>query len=586
MQPIIAAATSCRLFDLPRKRPHQKAPTPPARPNRPYLQRRRGRTEVALTRPGVREDADFWWDAVDRERKRPIFTVPLHLLDSAALFSSGDGPVFATLKYDLPSSAIQFAKSQVAAGDALCLLPIVHGAGIHVQAIELTVFAAPDVAAALARAALEHSINADQADELDEYGVDDSGFPRLVHAAMMLKYDLNIVGIGGGDPERRLQSLLRGVADQGDWNSIQKALAAGEAIATIERRPVERHAAWTADNLDAANTLEQWAAEQDLLSAETVELAQTTVASITPEQATDPTILTVERRSSMAGHWRRWLTDLARRLDAAVRSRRVRALSANALPPVLTRKTLDQLASPERWKDFNFYALREDTQALLDFVRERTGAHVYTTMSNGDIQERASSWDCRQALSEAFDGHFDGRHIVDFREKQSGIKFQIWWPGVSPPPIVRERSPADDAEQEEMMRELMVDPPPKADRPLEVVGWGIADFLFRGASVEPATRAGIETEDRLLLRSVFEYPTGTELRRPRYRSDGPWSEVDWKALRRRIRQVRAHIMGPLSRGTAPAPGREPVLQHAAARRMEGWAFADRLGFRISPRDRR
>lgn len=586
MQPIIAAATSCRLFDLPRKERQYMSPTAASPATRRYLERRGGRTAVAMNEAGVREDVDFWWGIVDSELKRPIFTVPLSLVDAATLFSSCDSAVFATLKYDLPSSAIQFAKSQVAAGDAICLLPIVHGAVRQAEVFRLVVFAAPDIAASLARASLEHAANADQPHELDGYGVLDPGFPPHVYAAVSLKYDLDNIGIGGGDPERRLRSLLRGVAKRGDWDSVRKALAAAEIIAAIEKRPVDRHAERSAGSIDAAYTLEKWAAKQDLLSEETVRLAQTTVASITPEQATDPTILTAELRNSTAGKWRVWLSDLVRRLDAAARARRVRASSPNAAPQVLTRKTLAQLASPEAWKAFYFYALLEDALALLDFVREETGAHVYAGMSDGSLEERTSSWDCRQALSEAFEGHFDTRQIAVWGDHRNGIKFQIWWPDVSPPPLLRERLPAEDPEGEELVQELMVHPRPRERRRLEVIGWGITDFLFRGAKVEEAPRNGTPMESHLVLRSVFEYPTGTELRRPRYRTNGPWSEVDWKALRRRIRQVRAQIIGPLSGGTAPTPGNEPVLRHAAIRRKEGWELASKYGSPIFPRDRK
>ena len=581
MQPLIGAATSCRLFDVPRQERVRLAPKAASPVTAHYLKRSRGRIEVDMNHAGVRDDVDFWWSIVDNQLKRPMFTVPLNRVDSVALGSSGDCAVFATLKYDLPSSAVEFAKSQVADGDEICLLPIVHGVIIQAEVLRLVVFAAPDVAATLAQASLTHAVNADKPHELDRPAALDRGSPGFVYGALDLKYKLDIIGIGGGDPERRLQTLLCAVSKRGDWASIQKALAAAEVIAAIEKRPIERHKWSSANSIDAAYTVEKWAEDQDMLSEETVRLAQATIASISPEQATDPTILTAELRKSMEGSWRLWLGDLTRRLDAAVLARRVRASSPNAAPPVLTRKTLAQLAKPEAWSAFDFYALREDAQAVLDFVREETGARIYTTTADGSLRERTSSWDCREALSEAFDGHFDDRRIVVWRDHKSGIKFRVWWPDVSPPPLVRGRPRPADSAGEKLLQELTVHPrPPESS--LEVVGWGITAFLFRGGMGIGDPQWITDGRPRI-LRSVFEYPTGRELRRPRYRITGPWSEVDWKALRKKIRQVRAHITGPLSRGTAPTPGKEPVLEYAAIRRNEGWKLADKDAHAIRPR---
>src|SRR4051794_14983663 len=238
MQPVIAAATSCRLFELPRQEREHMAPSAASRTTGRHLVRIRGRTEVAMNEAGVRDDVDFWWRIVNSELKRPIFTVPLSLVNPVALTSSGDCAVFATLKYDLPSSAIRFAKAQVAAGDAICLLPIVHGAVKQAEVFRLVVFAAPDVAASLARTSLEHAANADKPHELDRREAIDRKVPPQLFAAMMLTYDLNTAAIGGGDPERRLQFLLRRVAKRGDWASIQKALAAAEVIAAMENQRV------------------------------------------------------------------------------------------------------------------------------------------------------------------------------------------------------------------------------------------------------------------------------------------------------------------------------------------------------------
>jgi hypothetical protein len=44
-----------------------------------------------------------------------------------------------------------------------------------------------------------------------------------------------------------------------------------------------------------------------------------------------------------------------------------------------------------------------------------------------------------------------------------------------------------------------------------------------------------------VLRSTWQHPTGTELRQPKFGAPGPWREVDWRQLRRKVTAVKALI---------------------------------------------
>jgi hypothetical protein len=50
---------------------------------------------------------------------------------------------------------------------------------------------------------------------------------------------------------------------------------------------------------------------------------------------------------------------------------------------------------------------------------------------------------------------------------------------------------------------------------------------------------------RHVMRSVLSHPTGTELKEEKFRGAGPWRDVDWKLLRRRVAEVTEVLLGPL-----------------------------------------
>ena len=74
-------------------------------------------------------------------------------------------------------------------------------------------------------------------------------------------------------------------------------------------------------------------------------------------------------------------------------------------------------------------------------------------------------------------------------------------------------------------------------------GWGFARFVFSGAKPER------------VLRSAWTYPTGSELRERKFAGPGPWRDVDWKMLRKKIAHVAKLIVGELE-GIAPVDTRD------------------------------
>ena len=78
-----------------------------------------------------------------------------------------------------------------------------------------------------------------------------------------------------------------------------------------------------------------------------------------------------------------------------------------------------------------------------------------------------------------------------------------------------------------------------------------------------------------MLRSTWEYPTGSELREPKFGGPGPWREVDWRGLRRTLAAVKAQIEGPLG-GVAPLGARDTfALESAACEARAGRRVLDR-----------
>jgi hypothetical protein len=72
-----------------------------------------------------------------------------------------------------------------------------------------------------------------------------------------------------------------------------------------------------------------------------------------------------------------------------------------------------------------------------------------------------------------------------------------------------------------------------------------------------------------VLRSVWQHPTGTELRQSKFAGAGPWRDVDWSLLRTKVSAVKALIRGPLGGVASSEPRTTWTLRAAAAEAREG-----------------
>lgn len=559
---ILSTATRCRAF----RRPGAKRIVWPETHGRIV----RGTVDVDLASPGIRGDAPFWSGIAAENAWRPIFTVPIGEPVAHTWFGQGGTPQFDSSRDDIPQSAITWVKREIADGATSCLVPVDRG-----DRVALWVFAAPDQVVQLVRLAME--IAPIEGDRFRDRHAGLAGLPYLLNDASRLSSDLFERSITGRDPEKRLRWLLLHRPSSPDPFQVREALAAAELIATLEQRPT----ASPSDQTDGdwrARIIKEWCQNQDALAEETIETALQVVRRLEPNALVDRTILTEQLRSELEQAWRRTVQDVERRLDAALRTRRVRAVSPNAVTGPETPLTPAQMASPGRRTTFSYYALQDDVRALAEFLLEETGAMLAVKTATWELAPVESLWSLHEVLQNAFEGGFDSRVISDFRQKQSGVRVLVWWPDLSPAPYVRDYVRAwnelpVDPETEEFMASLVVGDPGFLRPPSrEIAGWGWASFILRGASDEEVMMDRGPERWRLLLQSTFEYPTGAELTRSRYQGDGPWREVDWKGLRKMIHRVRQHMSGTLAGGHTVGPRPIPVLRHAAARLTDGGSW--------------
>jgi hypothetical protein len=154
--------------------------------------------------------------------------------------------------------------------------------------------------------------------------------------------------------------------------------------------------------------------------------------------------------------------------------------------------------------------MREDAIALTCAMRTETGAVTSVPMSDLSLREMTSDWDVREVLETIMGEPFDERAADDEGRLKTGLPVFVWWPDVSPPPAIR-----------------------AAIDGWESTGWGFAQLTLRGATTAR------------VLRSSWQHPTGTELRQAKFGESGPWREVDWRQLRRKVSAVKALVRGAL-----------------------------------------
>jgi len=201
------------------------------------------------------------------------------------------------------------------------------------------------------------------------------------------------------------------------------------------------------------------------------------------------------------------LDGLRKRLLAAQATRRVRARAPNAVK-VSALRTMPLI--PINWQEISLHAMREDAIALVCALRSVTGAVTSVPMRDLSLREMCSDWDVREVLETIMGEPFDERVADDEGRLKTGLPVFVWWPDVSPPPAIR-----------------------AAIDGWESTGWGYAQITLRGATTAR------------VLRSSWQHPTGTELRQAKFGESGPWREVDWRQLRRKVSAVKALIQGQL-----------------------------------------
>jgi len=503
---ILAAMRGCRIFGVT---PKLLCTTPYAPID--WLERctvRAGHAlDVVVTADGACNDLGAWWWLCTHAS--PVITCDASMLDAATLFTIGDGVHFASTRF-LPRLVIAHAKTEASHAGTIALAP---GASEHGWG--MLVVAEPPVIGEIAVQAVR-SFPAEEK-QVHVHETLDTGVLSALESSTFWTGDIDAEHF-----ERNLTAALRRGEKHPELpRDAIRALAAAEGVAIAEGRgPVV-----PPDGM--AQLVEGFAREHaeraDPLSDSTIELALRTVQCVRDAASW-------ERREYASDEgraaFRAELDGLRKRLLAAQATRRVRARAPNAvrLPPLRTLPPI-----PINWQELSLHLMREDAIALVCALRDQTGAETSVPMSDLTLRPMNCEWDTREVLETIMGEPFDERVADDEGRLNTGLPVFVSWPDVSPPPGIR-----------------------AAIDGWESVGWGFAQLTLRGA-----------TAGRVLI-SSWQYPTGTELRQPKFGESGPWREVDWRQLRRKVTAVKALITGPLG-GVASANARATwTLESAAA----------------------
>ena len=532
---LLADADSCRLYH-PRTMyslggrlwwDHRSGVADFERKLAAYARRERSVTHVRLDYPPLRDDVDFWWYAL--RHRTVMLGLPHAALWSSHFLDGARGPQFWSinlLSRLVPRSAMDLAWRESSSGTSVFVCPRADSHGFGVELV-----ASPDVAIQL----IEHIITRQPPTE-DDLAWVDQRTTRIVDPVFgygtspwFLDHVLTL-----DEPEPKLSLVMGRIGEllesRGD---VLQALAAAECVAMMENRPAPGLAPRMVERVRSWNT------RQDPLALATIKGALRAVDLIIERS---PVHHRLWREPGAVRAWLEELAGLKARLQQAIVARNVRLTAPNATRLPTTRKPAEALRSPTRFRQMRFYALPSDAAALMDLMQLQTNARLIVSVDGDPHQLEPSE------LTSVVPAEFEDRGIGNnYPEYGRGIVVRVWWPDVCPAP--------DRVEQ------LAI-----SSRRREMPGWGIAELHFCGAS------------DRRLIISSFTYPTGAELRLPRYAGPGPWREVDWVGLRRKVRDVRALLGGALAGGWAKTREPVPVLHDAAAKARAGWTLADRNGY--------
>ncbi|MFL5617827.1 MAG: hypothetical protein ACJ79A_05455 [Gemmatimonadaceae bacterium] len=484
---ILAAMRGCRIFGVT---PKLLCTTPHAPID--WLERctvRAGHAlDVRVDADGSRNDVGAWWWLCTHAS--PVISCDTGALDAATLFTIGDGVHFASTRF-LPRPVLAHAKAEASRTGMVALAP---GASEHGWG--MLVVAEPPVIGEIAVQAVR-SFPAEEK-QVHVHETLDTGVLSALESSTFWTGDIDAEHF-----ERSITATLkRGEKHPEIPRDAIRALAAAEGVAIAEGRGP----AVPPDGMAqlVAGFAREHAERADPLGDATIELALRTVQCVRDAASWERReYASEEGRAAFLAE----LDGLRKRLLAAQATRRVRARAPNAVPvPPLRVPPL----IPINWREISLHLMREDALALVCALRNETGAETSVPMSDLSLRAMTSDWDALETLETIMGEPFDERAAADGSRLKTGLPVFIWWPDVSPAPMIR-----------------------SAIDGWESVGWGFAQLTLRGA-----------TTDRV-LRSTWQHPTGTELRQPKFCTPGPWREVDWRQLRRKVSAVRALIQGRL-----------------------------------------
>jgi hypothetical protein len=459
----------------------------------------------------VRDDLDAWWWLV--RNAGVCIACDVRQLDAATLFTTARKLTFFTTRF-LPAAVRTHVKEAVAIKNTVAIVPMPDGGGW-----QMVVGAAPSLIGSVVKEALR------RCQPVTAVAAATSKTPDVAILSTMEASTFWSSGIFGDNFEKVLTATLR----RGENYAMMprdaiRALAAAEGVAIAEGRGLP-----TADEGMAA-LLTSWIVEKsgkaDPLSDATIELAIRAVdAVISAEVSVRTSFQSDEGRALYSAE----LEGLLKRLKAARAARQARANAMNAVPLPAFRKVPGR---PIKWRTLWLHLMLDDAVAFINAVRDETGATPLVVMKDLSLRELSTSWDAREMVSHIRGCAFEDREGdwpgIGWPELRLGLSVRFWWPDISPRPVVH-----------------------GTEQKWEMVSWGHTELMLRGA-----------TPGRV-LRSEWSYPTGTELRQEKFAGPGPWHEVDWRLLRRKVKDVRALVTGPLG-GVAPLDLRDTWTLPAAA----------------------
>ena len=514
---ILAAMRGCRVFGVTPTllRGIKDAPTA-------WLERCTTRAgsalDVDVDAPGARDDLGAWWWLCNYAS--PVIACDAVTLDASTLFTIGNGVHFATARF-LPKAVLAHAKAEAGRSGVVAIAPggSDHGWGM------LVVGEAPLIGDLAAEGVRRFPADEKQ---IRVHETLETALLSTMEASTYWTGDIDAVNF-----EKRLTATLkRGMKHPEIPRDSIRALAAAEGVAIAEGRGPD-----TSDDGMAhlvATFARQHAERADPVSDATIDLALRSVELVRDAASWERKEYASDQGRAQC---RAEIERLRKRLLAAQATRRVRARAPNAVRIPALREVPPR---PIRWREIALHAMHEDAVALVNALREETGATVSIPMSDLSLRAMTSDWETRETLAAIMDEPFDERLGEDWGKLRTGLPVFVWWPDVSPAPAIR-----------------------AAIDGWESVGWGFAHVTLRGAT---ATR---------VVRSAWQYPTGSEMKESKFAGAGPWRDVDWRLLRSKVASVKRLIEGPLG-GVSPLATRDTwSLAHAVAEARAGRRVLDR-----------